>query len=231
MISCDLATVNPRLKLRFPPQLRLLLGLALSAAAHIAFGAVALTVSAVPEFDFELELPEDMELGLTEEMAAATTVPFEAPTAVEEVPGEPAAGAGSQAASESDAGVADAGVDAGVADAGAPDAGMDAGPRDAGSPDAGARDASMDAGERDGGFPDAGIDAGVTTEGNGAVAGEDDGSPGAFPRARSSPCASISFRFATPPCGAKSRRCSTPFLNGMRFSMARALTLSGTSTG
>ena len=89
------------------------LGVGLSLALHAALWWMAgSAASAGPELDLEFELPEEIEFGLTEEMAAASGAsapPESAPPASAEDPlaGGPGEGVGL------DAGLLDAGVDAG----------------------------------------------------------------------------------------------------------------------
>ncbi|MCB9635673.1 MAG: hypothetical protein H6721_26440 [Sandaracinus sp.] len=114
------------------------LGLALvvSVALHFVVGVVVRDAMTAPSFDFDLELPDTVELGLTDEMEAAPA------STTAEPPPEPAA-----PPAEVSEGPGAGGLDGGlVADAGVPhDAGLD----DAGPPDAGRRrrrDAGVDAG-------------------------------------------------------------------------------------
>jgi len=122
--------------MRERPFVAVTLGFAVSAAVHVGLIAALMAVTSVPEFEFELEIPDELELGMTDEMEAAA--PNEVPI---EVADDPAAEQG--AASGGDAGV--------PIDAGPPDAGRqrrDAGPRDAGV-DA-APDAASGSGEGEG---------------------------------------------------------------------------------
>jgi hypothetical protein len=115
------------------------LALGLSVVLHAVIGFVVRDALTAPSFDFDFELPETVELGLTDEMEAAPT------RASEPEPPEPPPQ--NVATTESGAGGLDAGVpldagaptDAGVSDGGPADAGVDAGRRRR-------RDAGVDAG-------------------------------------------------------------------------------------
>lgn len=115
----------------------LAIALGLSVVLHAVIGIVVRDALTAPSFDFDLELPDTVELGLTDEMEAAPVLPNEEP------PLEVAATtpSGSQGSGGFDGGVPhEAGVgDAGVDDAGLSDAGGDAGRRRR-------RDAGVDAG-------------------------------------------------------------------------------------
>lgn len=120
------------------------IALALSVVLHAVIGFVVRDALTAPSFDFDFELPETVELGLTDEMEAAPTRPSE-PEPPEPPPQNVAA------TTSSGAGGLDAGVplDAGVHDAGVSDAGVS---------DAGPADAAVDAGRRR--RRDGGVDAG-----------------------------------------------------------------------
>lgn len=124
-------------------------GLAGSLAVHGGLLALVVAYGAVPDMGFELQLPSEVEFGLTEaaDLLAARTEPPAAP--------EPAApeAAGGQGPGPSDGGAGEA--DAGVPDAGRrrPDAGRhspDAGPSDGGAGDGGADPAALVASAEDG---------------------------------------------------------------------------------
>jgi hypothetical protein len=117
------------------------IALALSVVLHAVIGFVVRDALTAPSFDFDFELPETVELGLTDEMEAAPARPSE-PELPEPPPPNVAATSEPSSAGALDAGMPlDAGVpaDAGVSDAGPADAAVDAGRRRR-------RDAGVDAG-------------------------------------------------------------------------------------
>lgn len=139
---------------------RLALGVGLSLVLHGVVGIVVRDAATAPTFDFDLELPDTIELGLTDEMEAAEARASEPP--------EPSSAQAEGATGSSGGGGLDGGVplEAGVLDGGPSDAGpSDAGPEDAGPEDAGRRRRR-----------DAGVDAGALVaengEGSGGVGGE-----------------------------------------------------------
>lgn len=101
----------------------LVLGTIGSIVAHALFAIVLMDVTNAPSFDFDLELPDTIELGLTDELEAYQGG-REAPEPEPEASAGVAAGDGFADAGVPDAGIADAGVDAGRRR----DAGVDAGP-------------------------------------------------------------------------------------------------------
>ena len=115
----------------------LAIAIGLSVVLHAVIGIVVRDALTAPSFDFDLELPDTVELGLTDEMEAAPVLPNEEPppevAATTPTPREGSGGLDGGVPHE--AGVADAGVD----DAGLYDAGVDAGRRRR-------RDAGVDAG-------------------------------------------------------------------------------------
>jgi hypothetical protein len=106
--------------------------LVLSCVAHLLFGGVVLQHFQLPDLEIEIEVPIDVELGMTEAVEAAPPPVVVAP--------EPAAAPAPKAPRREPG--ADAGSDAGLADAGAPDAALS----DAALSDAALADASQDAG-------------------------------------------------------------------------------------
>jgi hypothetical protein len=112
------------------PRWLLWIALAISAGLHLATGLWISTELRMPELDLELQIPVDVELGMTEEIAAAPE-----PAAVTEPPPQPAKADGPRPRA--------AVPDAGAAEAGPPDAG--AAPTDAAT-DAGDPGLLVDAG-------------------------------------------------------------------------------------
>ena len=104
------------------------IGIAISLGLHAALWFVVVAFGAPPELEFELEIPMDLELGMSDEMMAA-----EAPSPAGEPPPE---------ATETEADATEGGSEAGAVDAGPRDAGPpDAGPPDTGPPDTGPEEA------------------------------------------------------------------------------------------
>lgn len=137
------ATANPNDK---APR-RFAAAILASIAAHVGIYAW-IALSGAPEFDFEFQLPAEVEFGLTESVdVQAATIAAATPNST--------GGAGTNAPAAAPGASADGGtLDAGEPDAGEPDAGRrkkprDAGPEDAG-PDAEVADATItDAAPRD----------------------------------------------------------------------------------
>lgn len=148
---------------------RIALAMAVSAALHAAVGLLGLGTTRLPESEFELALPSEIELGLVGEdgedegggLEEALDAPADAPA-----PPETGARTPEPGTSEPSAATPDGMRDAGVRDAGRPDAGTrDAGPGDAAAEDAGlSPDAAGDEGSA--------ADADVATTPEAAEAGE-----------------------------------------------------------
>jgi hypothetical protein len=127
----DRAPVNRARSSPRDPGPRWLLGLTLilSLAAHLGFGIAVGSTFSLPELDIALQIPIDVELGMTEEVAVA---PPPAPPESAELPAQPAASKKPKR-DVGDAGLADAGdaeteggQDAQLAEAGPGEAGTEA---------------------------------------------------------------------------------------------------------
>ena len=127
--------LQSELRARSRPRRSLWLALALSLAAHAALGVIIGTSFAPPEIEIEFQVPVDVELGMTEEVAAAPIPepPPVPPTTEEAAPAkkprrEPTADAGA-----SDAALADAETRTDAERAASTDLASDAGAGDAAS--------------------------------------------------------------------------------------------------
>lgn len=125
----DPSSVSPR-KRSTPPRL-LLLTLLVSFAGHVLVGALVGRSVRLPDLDIEVQIPIDVELGMTESVEEAAPAAAPAPASAPAAPPAPSAQAKRPRHERPDAGAADAGQDAGapLRDADMPrDAGADGGP-------------------------------------------------------------------------------------------------------